>query len=58
MKVKITVGFPLGEVSNWYDGEDLTEKEIFAKLKEDFEDVEILMNHLPKTGYKVNVTKI
>ncbi len=52
-KAVISIQFEIED--NWYAGERRTKKERIKQYAEDFSDIEVLENHIPKYGYIVNV---
>lgn len=56
-KVKIKMSFEI-DVEDWYEYERLTRKETLEKLEEDFSDIEVLVNHMPTSGYDLKVKEI
>ena len=54
--IKIIVSFTI--MDNWYNGQRLSKKEKLEKYTEEFLDIEVLENHIPKYGYDVDVEEI
>ena len=52
-KIKITVSFEIED--DWYKGQCLTKWERNRKYLEEFGDIEVLWNHIPKYGYDVSI---
>jgi hypothetical protein len=52
-KAIITIQFEIED--NFYVGERKTKKERIRQYEEDFSDIEVLENHIPKYGYDVKV---
>ncbi len=59
MKVKVTIKFNITENLKEWDlddnGKRVTKKGIKRAIKEDFEDIEVLLKHLDKCEYTVKV---
>lgn len=48
-KVRITISFDI--IDEFYSGEGHTRLKRLGLYKEDFSDIEVLYNHIPKSGY-------
>jgi len=57
MDINVTISFKLHNIDEWYDGEDLSKKEMIERIKEDLSDFEILNNNIPVYAYDVKITK-